>query len=245
MRTAFFALLAGTASVLYIDYRELMATTPPEALPEAQPILPPASQDGGNTGPRPEITTAPELLEEPLSITLGGQGELRLTGTMDQGSAARFAEEIAARGEYVETVVLDSPGGSVSDALEMGTLIHEKGYATRVPAGALCASACPIVFASGAERIASPQSAIGVHQVYAAAITGNPQAMLEAAGIAMSEAQRTTARITRHLTMTGVDPEMWLLALETPPDRLHYFTEKEMTGFNLVTSLEEESNSSR
>lgn len=124
------------------------------------------------------------------------------------------------------------------DALAIGALIHQEGYATAVAAGALCASSCPIVFASGAERIAASDSAIGVHQVYAAAISNDPQALRQAAGMAMSEAQTMTARITRHLTETGVDPAMWLPALETPPDRIYYFTPEEMTEFNLVTTLD-------
>lgn len=244
MRFAFFALLIGTLSVLYVDYRELIAAAPlPVAEPiRMHPILPPVEAGGeeGAGAHHPDIVSAPEALENPLSIVLGSGGALILTGTFDPGSAGRFAAEIAARGEYVETVVLESPGGSVADALAIGALIHENGYATRVEKGRLCASSCPIVFASGKERIAHPSAAIGVHQVYAAGITGDVAALTQAPGMAMSEAQETTAEITRHLTLTGVDPALWLHALETPPDRLYYFSPEEMTKLNLVTKLEDE-----
>lgn len=123
------------------------------------------------------------------------------------------------------------------DALVIGALIHEKGFATSVAAGALCASSCPIVFASGKQRIATPQSAIGVHQIYAAALSGEQQNALRVAGSAMADAQKTTAEITRHLAMTGVDPALWLHALETPPDRLYYFSAEEMTALKLVTDM--------
>jgi hypothetical protein len=43
-----------------------------------------------------------------------------------------------------------------------------------------------------------------------------------------------------HLTKTGVDPALWLHALETPPDRLYYFTPKQMTALRLVTRLSED-----
>lgn len=239
LRFAFFALLAGTASVLYVDYRELTENEGAALSNPAQPILPPADPDGPAQSANPNVTTSPELLEQSLDIALGTGGELHLTGTIDVGSAERFASEIAARGEYVETVVLDSPGGSVVDALAIGSLIHENGLATRVAAGSLCASSCPIIFASGATRIASAQSAIGVHQIYAAALTGDPQNALRVAGTAMSDAQTMTGEIISHLTMTGVDPALWLHALETPPDRLYYFDPDEMTSLRLVTQLEE------
>lgn len=239
LRVAFFALLIGTASVLYVDFRELTASEGAALATPLRPILPPFDPEGPADGANPTITTSPDLLGQPLQIALGTGGELRLTGSIDLGSAERFAAEIAARGEYVETVLLDSPGGSVVDALAIGSLIHEKGLATKVAAGSLCASSCPIVFASGAQRLASAEAAIGVHQIYAAALSGDPQNALRVAGTAMSDAQTTTAEIIGHLTKTGVDPALWLHALQTPPDRLYYFSPEEMTRLKLVTELVE------
>ncbi|MDB5623601.1 MAG: hypothetical protein JWR39_2164 [Devosia sp.] len=243
MRSAFYALLLGTVSVLFVDFRELTESQGAALAVPMQPILPPARPADPDapaaSGTRPAITTSPEVLEGALSIALRPGGELALTGTFDVGSAERFASEIAERGEYVQTVVLDSPGGSVVDALAIGTLIHQEGLATRVAAGSLCASSCPIVFASGAERIASPQAAIGVHQIYAAALGGDAQSALRVAGTAMSDAQSTTAQITRHLSTTGVDPALWLHALETPPQQLYYFTPEEMLALRLATRLDD------
>jgi hypothetical protein len=238
LRVAFFALLIGTASVLYVDFRELTANEGAALTMPMQPILPPAF-DSPSQGPMPNVTTTPDVLDQPLEITLGSGGQLMLTGTFDPGSAERFAAEIEARGEYVQTIVLDSPGGSVVDALAIGSLIHEKGLATKVASGSLCASSCPIVFASGKTRIASPAAAIGVHQIYAAALSGDPQSALRVAGTAMSDAQSTTADIMSHLTQTGVDPALWLHALETPPDQLYYFTAEEMQRLKLVTEFAE------
>jgi hypothetical protein len=236
LRVAFFGLLLGTASVLYVDFRELTANEGAALTAPLRPILPPAL-DGPSEGPMPNVTTGTDVLDQPLEIALGTGGQLALTGTIDPGSAGRFAAEIEARGEYVQTIVLDSPGGSVVDALAIGSLIHEKGLATKVAAGSLCASSCPIIFASGATRIASNEAAIGVHQIYAAALSSDPQSALRVAGTAMSDAQSTTATIIGHLTEAGVDPALWLHALETPPDRLYYFTPEEMQRLRLVTEF--------
>ena len=236
LRVAFFALLAGTAAVLFVAYRELTAVEDTALPTPGQPILPPA-RTGPDTGPMPDITTAPELLEQPLDIALGSGGALMLTGTIDPGAAERFAAEIEARGEYVRAVVLDSPGGSVRDALAIGDLIHARELNTEVRAGALCASSCPLVFAAGTARLASPEAAIGVHQIYAGALTGTAAERAAMAGMAMSDAQSITATIITALTRSGVDPALWLHALETPPEQLYYFSRDEMVSLKLVTEF--------
>ena len=62
---------------------------------------------------------------------------------------------------------------------------------------------------------------------------------IRAAGEAMSDAQKTTAMITRHLTKMGVDPALWLHALETPPDRLYYLSPDELVTYRLVTAMDD------
>jgi hypothetical protein len=236
LRFAFFALLAGTVGVLYVDFRELAESAPPPALTEMpQPILPPASTPDGDGRERPPTITAPELLEAPLDIRLGSGGVLSLTGTIDPGSSARFLAEVEARGEYVSTVLLDSPGGSVDDALSIGRLIREREMTTEVADGGLCASSCPLILAGGTERVAGREAAIGVHQIYAAALTATPVDALSVAGVAMADAQSVTADITRFLAEGDIDPALWLHALETPPDRLYYFSPEEMETLGLVT----------
>lgn len=234
LRAAFFAMLAGTLGVLYIDYRQLTEADTSALVAPHQPVLPAFDPDSPATAPGPRVTTDFETLRRPLSIALANGGVLELTGTIDPGSAERFAAEIAARGEYVETVRLNSPGGSVNDALAIGALIRNKGFATSVARGALCASSCPLVLAGGASRVAEDGAAIGVHQVYATIAPGELPAGMRAAGDAMSDAQKTTARITRHLQTMGVDPALWLHALETPPDRLYYLTPEEMAAYRLA-----------
>ena len=51
---------------------------------------------------------------------------------------------------------------------------------------------------------------------------------------AMADAQLTTARITRHLVDMGVDPTLWLHALDTPPTALYYLSPAEMASYRLV-----------
>lgn len=237
IRAAFFAMLAGTAAVLYLDYRELTAADVASlAMPDI-PVLPAFNPDDPMLPGGPVVTTDPALLRQPLTIELGPGGVLSLTGSIDPGSFERVQAELEARGEYVKQVSLNSPGGSVIDAVKIGALMVAGEYTTSVAHGALCASSCPLIFAGGKQRLASRQSAIGVHQVYAVANAGDLPAGLAGVGTAMSEAQRTTAVITRYLNTTGVDPAMWLHALETPPSQLYYLSSEELATYRLVTQF--------
>ena len=237
IRTAFFAMLLGTAAVLFIDYRELNETTALSLGLPATPILPAFDPDSPAAPAGPQVTTDPQLLTAPLTVTLAKGGVLELTGTIDPGAFERVLAEVTARGEYVTTVALNSPGGSVEDAIKIGALLLVNEFTTSVAPGAICASSCPLILAGGKLRLASAQSAIGVHQIYAALPADQLPMGLRGAGDAISNAQKTTAAITRYLNQTGVDPALWLHALETPPERLYYFSPAELTQYRLITTL--------
>lgn len=238
LRWCFRTILAGSAVVLALDLREIRqqenASWPvPELSPgSTAPVLPPALSDGEPEAPPFEIVTPPEILTQGASFDLAAGGVLAIEGAIDPGAAERFAAEIEARGEYVQTVRLNSPGGSVEDALSISQLIRDRGYATRVEDGNLCASSCPLILAGGTERQTGPEAVIGVHQVYGVGST--PPSPAEA----MYSAQSTTARVTRHLVDMGVSSELWLHALETAPDRLYYLSPEEMAEYRLTTGTE-------
>ncbi|MBP1849332.1 hypothetical protein [Rhizobium halophytocola] len=232
MRGTFYGLLILAGIFLFTDIREMSRanTSLPGDLPIDAPVLPPALTDGGPQAPPVAPESSPQVLRQPMRFELLPGGVLMAEGSIDLGAADRFAAEIETRGEYVTTVALNSPGGSVEDALSMSSLIREKGLSTQVKAKALCASSCPLVFAGGAVREAQKDAVVGVHQVYSA-----ERQQLSAAQ-AVSAAQRTTARVTRHLEQMGVSSALWIKALETPPDRLYYLTPEEMAEFKLTTA---------
>lgn len=175
--------------------------------------------------PRPEGTMA-----KPMTFELVGSGRLMATGTITPGSSEAFATEVARRGDYIKTVVLNSPGGSVEDALAMGRLIRDRKFATEVEAAKYCASSCPLVFAGGVERRAGANAAIGVHQV--AAVSSANAAPRDG----MDTAQRISARCQRHLGEMGINLQVWVHAMETPHDRLFVFKPDELKSLNIVTT---------
>jgi len=170
-------------------------------------------------------------MAQPMTFELVSGGKLMATGTITPGISQSFAAEVGKRGDYVKTVVLNSPGGSVTDALAMGRLIRERKFATEVEAGKYCASSCPLVFAGGVERRAGDRATIGVHQVAALRSAANGPARDE-----MSVAQNISARCQRYLADMGVSLQVWVHAMETPHDRLFVFKPDELKSLNMVTA---------
>lgn len=233
MRSAFYVLLAASLAFLVIDIREIStadAARPAlETMPDLPTLLPPTTAPG-EPGARPVQPSSPEdVLRKPMTFNLVSGGVLLAEGTIDPGAAARFAREVEARGEYIRSVSLNSPGGSVDDAIAISKLIREKNIATKVVEKALCASSCPIVFAGGVTRSAEKDAIVGVHQVF------NVSIERPSPDQAMASAQAVTARVARHLDEMDIGAGLWIHALETPPNQLYYLTPAEMVEYRLTT----------
>ena len=240
LRWLYRGLMVATLAVLALDYGDIRSmtaarsaspsTTQPFDEPAAEPL--PQTRRGGEKRRAPPVREADGALKDAMRFELASDGRLEAYGTITPGSAKRFAEEVGKRGVYIKTVVLRSPGGSVQDALAMGRLIRDKGFATEVEDGRYCASSCPLVFAGGVERRAGPKAAIGVHQVSAlrtADLTGD-------AG--MENAQMISAECQKYLRAMGIDLGVWVHAMETPRDELYYFTSAELTDLKLATTVD-------
>jgi hypothetical protein len=246
-------MIAITAAVLVLDYgqrqaqvqeQEQRASLPPVTVPEVEPdisrttitqLLPSFRREH-----KPLLRRGDDRLKSAMSFDLLGDGRLIAIGTIRPGTAKVFAAEIEKRGGYVKSVVLHSPGGSVSDAIEMGRLIRQKQFATEVESGRYCASSCPLVFAGGVERRAGESAAIGVHQVTALAASDTALTAVDG----MDGVQRMSAECQKYLLEMGIDPMVWVHAMETPTDQLFYFTRDELLKLRLATGKAEEGKSS-
>lgn len=177
-----------------------------------------------------QVRASPAELARPMRFNLGADGILIAQGSIEPGTAAKLALELQTHGPTVTTLSLNSPGGSLTEAMAMAQQVRAHGLATQIADGAVCASSCPLLFAGGVERSAGPRAAIGVHQFHAQPVAG-----LRGSIDAMSDTQLVTARISRHLTEMGVDPAAWLHALDTPPTALYYFSSWELAEYRLTT----------
>ncbi|MCC5780117.1 hypothetical protein H7H48_13725 [Nitratireductor sp. B36] len=163
-----------------------------------------------------------------LTFTIGRNGVLSLQGVIQPGSASRLRDVLNAPAAPITTITLDSPGGALNDAMAMARLIRQHGLSTSVRANATCASSCPLILAGGTQRHVSRDATIAVHQFHSPGSLADPRQ-------ALSDAQLVTARISRHLDEMGVDPALWLHALDTPPRSLYVLSPEQMRAYRLVT----------
>ncbi|MGC4024325.1 MAG: hypothetical protein QM744_03745 [Mesorhizobium sp.] len=177
------------------------------------------------------IRATPEALAKPMTFKLTGDGVLIAQGSIEPGTAAKLESRLQTLGESVKTVSLNSPGGSLNEAMSMAREVRAHGLTTEVADGAICASSCPLLFAGGVERKAGTRAAIGVHQFYAQPVPG-----LRGSIDAVSDTQITTARVSRHLAEMGIDPAAWLHALDTPPTSLYYYSTWELAEYRFTTA---------
>jgi hypothetical protein len=240
LRWLFRGMLAVIAAALVVDLARLNGwldaadQSPPAS--ELQQDAPAPDQPSLLAPVLKRLVTLPQTdraLAAPITFELRGGGRLVAIGTITPGSARAFEDEVNKHGEYIKTVVLNSPGGSVADALAIGRLIRTRKFATEVERGKYCASSCPLAFAGGVERRAGEGAVIGVHQV--AAVT-TAAAVNAAPRDDMSLAQNISARCQHHLIDMGVNPQVWVHAMETPHDKLFVFKPDELKSLNLVTA---------
>ena len=95
--------------------------------------------------PFPETPLPDRLILTPIEA---GSTAL-LEGSISQGDATRIAKQLDALAPDLERIILNSPGGSVQDALELGRIIRNSGWQTEMRENDICYSACPYLLAAG------------------------------------------------------------------------------------------------
>jgi hypothetical protein len=92
--------------------------------------------------------------------------DIDLSGEITQADVKRFRELSAflvPRFDVV-TVNLNSPGGDVLAAIEIGSVLRDNWMWTIINDNDECASACVLVFAAGAERGTGDLSVVRIHR---------------------------------------------------------------------------------
>jgi hypothetical protein len=171
-----------------------------------------------------ESTARPTPMEEPEILVDGDTVLFR--GNFTAGSA----DKLIARLDRLQKPILglESSGGLVAEALEVGAYVRENGIDTFVPT--YCASACVYVFAAGAERFVGYGTRIGVHGLS----SGDPSQTSFKAG------QVAAATLATYLVSMGVSPMIELLGAQIDPEDMHWLTLQEMKEYGLATSVIEE-----
>lgn len=110
------------------------------------------------------------LLVSPASAvvehsTLAGNAEaIVISGDIVEGDDAQFGE--LSRRFPRAVVYLDSAGGALVPAIEIGKLLRAHHHATAVLDGSTCTSACALIWVAGTPRYLGAQGHLGFHASY-------------------------------------------------------------------------------
>ncbi|MBV7394043.1 hypothetical protein [Mameliella sediminis] len=180
---------------------------------------------------RPAVSPERDPGELPDRLTLTfDSGTWRLEGGIAEGDAERLIPQIDRADPPIASLLLQSPGGSVRDALDLGRHLRASGIATEVLAGEFCYSACPYLFAGGKTRQAAASASIGVHQHYFGENTLLP------AFTAVEDIQRGQAEVMGYLDDMGISPLVMRHALATPPDEIYVLLPEELERYGFITN---------
>jgi hypothetical protein len=168
----------------------------------------------------------PGTLPDRLTLTQIEGPLWRLEGAIAEGDAARISgllEDAAP-----ETLVLQSPGGSVRDALDLGRVLRRSGIGTSMLAGEFCYSACPYLLAGGSTRDIEDGASVGVHQHYFG------ENSLLPAFTAVEDIQRGQGEVMNYLNEMGIDPLVMQHSLTTPPDEIYVLLPDQLEAYGFV-----------
>ena len=203
--------------------------------PSSAPELTQPTRPGDQTRRfRPNTPNLPSVspdMPRRLVATAVGDGDrsgLLIRGGIMPGDGSRLVD--ALRAAAPDFVRLDSPGGSVQDALEIGRVVRELDVETQITAGSVCLSACPYIFVGGIVRSVDGDGRFGVHQHSFGERTVLP------AFLAVDDIQRGQAEVLAHLDAMGIDLRIMGPAMATPADEIYILTPEELSDWSVVTA---------
>lgn len=176
---------------------------------------------------------------------------IEAVGVITSDTPALFEKIATGHDLSSATVVLNSSGGSVLDALALGRVWRKAGIFTTVgqvietegvngkvraiQPDAYCESMCVFLLLSGTTRIVPPQAHVRVHQIW----MGDRAADAKAASYTAQDlmiVERDVGRLAKYTFDMGGTGDLLTLALSVPPwEPLHELSRAEMRLGNLVT----------
>ncbi len=181
------------------------------------------------------------------------RGWIGAVGIVTSDTVKDFDEFAKTRDLTGATVVLDSSGGSVNDAITMGRRWRKLGLRTTVgitidlqsSSGvmksavlpqAYCESMCVFLLLAGNTRYVPEESHVRVHQIWMGDRADDPKAASYTANDLVI-VERDIGRLAKYTFDMGGTGDLLSLSLSVPPwDDLHRLTETELKLTNLVTT---------
>lgn len=158
----------------------------------------------------PCLAFAAQLEKFVLSGDASAPIVIHLKGEIEDGDAKEFERLI--QGQSKVTVILESPGGLVKEALRIGSIIRLRNFATKVAADSGCYSACGLIWIAAKRRYMTTSSQIGFHAAY------------RQVGDYLEESGEANAVIGSFLTHLGLRVEAIRFFTRSGPHKLQLLT---------------------
>jgi len=180
------------------------------------------------------------------------RGWVSAVGIVTADSPRDFDEFARGRDLGGATIVLDSSGGSVNDAIALGRHFRQLGVLTTVGTSVLihgthgdhgsigpeayCESMCVFLLLSGKARYVPGQAHVRVHQIWMGDRADDAKAASYTAQDLMI-VERDVGRLAKYTFDMGGSGDLLALSLSVPPwEELHELTPAELRLTNLVTT---------
>jgi len=124
-------------------------------------------------------------------------------------------------------VKLNSEGGSVDAAIEIGRMLRELDAIIVVEKDGQCLSSCVLILAGGTTR--GMYGRIGIHRPYFETPNKSPTSAEVSAAMA-----RVRAKIASYLSGMNVDRTLADDMIKTPPEKIHFLTPNDLNHYGLL-----------
>lgn len=166
-----------------------------------------------------------------------GRTLLRITGAIESGDAARLRQLITSDTKkyvYADAISVDSPGGSVDEAIQIASIIEESGEPVIVDKGAVCASACFLLFVSAPYRYSVGD--VIIHRPYydMKALTGGSQAAMS------KKFQTSILAMSQFLQSRSVPGDLVDKMMDKPSSDGYYLTDSDQQRIGIMSPAVEE-----
>lgn len=186
------------------------------------------------------VATAGPVEAAELRFDAGPGGALKLTGEIRPGDSKKLLSIV--RNQPVEfmrasSIRLDSPGGSVTEALKLADLIEKSGLMATVESGDTCASACFLLFVSSQFRWRANDATVLIHRPYLA----NTRTDVAGYNSDLKFHQQSVAEMRNFLEERAIPSMLIDMMMNYPSNDAHELTVPEMHKYvrHLSPTLEE------
>ncbi len=148
-----------------------------------------------------------------------GTHAILITGNIEEGDNKKFGNIAATLPDAI--VALDSNGGNLLDAIEIGKSIRVKGFQTVVLSNSNCNSSCGLIWLAGSQRFLSERARIGLHASYT---LRDGQT---------SESGVGNAIVGRYLTLLNLPEKFIIFATLASPQSANWITNDNASNYGL------------